>query len=128
MASFLYRVRSGEVEGVSVDSSAWLSTAPEYAVVLNPPTPDGADLAIPKIYTGTVLRNATAGEIAGFQAAQDLDEIAVNRRQEKLGIDRRALLAVILVFRDWINANVPAAQRKTAVQLRSEILARIDAL
>jgi len=96
MANYIYRKRSGEVvattlkpanvdgrlyvlaQGAVVDT-AYLGTAVE------PPLPDGVDMSVPKMFDGTSVRNATAGEIAAFAAAVAADQ-AIQIRQAAIDL------------------------------------------
>ncbi len=70
----LVRKTSGEVLGSSTDNAVYSGADPAYfQAVLDPPVPDGQDLSVRKIWTGAVMRNATAPELATFAPAAAVD-------------------------------------------------------
>lgn len=78
--TFLYRLNGGEVIGASVDVSGFGGIdATYFGTVTDPALSNGADLSVPKIYDGSVLRNATAGEISAFAVAATNDTIFQQR-------------------------------------------------
>ncbi|HXU04409.1 MAG TPA: hypothetical protein VN903_25785 [Polyangia bacterium] len=75
--TFLYRKSSGEVVSANTRDDLAYGSAIEsayFAAVVNPAAPNGTDLAVPKVFDGSVLRNATAPEIAAFAAAANSDD------------------------------------------------------
>ena len=98
---FLYRKTSGQVLGVSIDGTAYSGVdATYFASVQDPPTPNGADLAVAKRWDGTNLRNATNPEVSGFAAFIATDNnlvaraAAINRLQSDV-ILRKILRAIV---------------------------------
>lgn len=76
---FVYRKTGGEViaqvstalEAASFFNPTYLALTPD-----DPPTPDGIDLSVSKIWDGTSVRNATPTEITACVAAALADEAA----------------------------------------------------
>ena len=107
---FMYRISSGEVMGVSTDPATYAGiNTTYYGTRVDPPTPNGADLSVPKIWDGGSVRNATANEIAGFPnfAASDLNlqqrDMAWDKYQGSDGVTRKYLRAAVSVLLDEIN-------------------------
>lgn len=73
---YRYRISSGHVEGATVQDEQPSSAEVFMAYTpADPPTPNGNDLGIPKIYAGGIVRNATQQEIDSFPtfAANDVN-------------------------------------------------------
>ena len=106
---FLYRINGGEVLGVSVDMGAYAGIdAAFYAAIADPPTPDGIDLSVPKIYDGTNLRNASPSEITNFTSARNTDQVLSDRNGAKawvntLPVNKKALQGIASVLLDEFN-------------------------
>jgi hypothetical protein len=110
MSTFLFRINGGEVQGVSVDPNTYSSvTDPLLDFVVNPSTPDGADLGIPKIFISpSTVRDATAPEIANFPVDEAFDLNVTQKQTAEDLIDvqivfRKSFKALILVLIDEIN-------------------------
>jgi hypothetical protein len=105
MANVLYRANGGQVLVVS-DSPLTASYIPGtfdrayYLVANNVSAPDGVDLSVPKIYDGSVVRNATAQEQTTFATAAAADATQQTRAQAILA------LRSDMVFRKVIGAVV----------------------
>ncbi len=109
MAFFLYRINGGEVKGVSETIDAYENqTDPLRTFVDAPATPDGEDLAIPKIFDTPVVRNATAGEISNFPVAEAFDLNVTQKQTAEDLVDvqvvfRKTFKGLILVLIEEIN-------------------------
>lgn len=110
MAVFLYRINGGEVFGVSTTTAAYSQlTDPLLTFVDSPSTPDGENLAGPKIFIApSTVRNATAPEIAIFATARAFDLNVTQKQDAQDAIDvgpvtRKTLKALILVLIEEIN-------------------------
>jgi hypothetical protein len=110
MATFLFRTNGGEVLGVSVVANTYTSlTDPLLDFVVNPATPDGADLATPKIFISpSTVRDATAPEIANFPVARAFDLNVTQKQEAEDLVDvqvvfRKTFKALALVLLDEIN-------------------------
>ncbi len=133
MAFYLYRINGGEALGMSTSSYGSLPTY--FAEVNNPTEQDGAGLSPKKIYTGGVLRNATAGEITAFAAAKVADDKAASQLAAKSLLDDgvfsspvvRGLAELILDEINILRANDGLAAR-TKTQLINAIKSKIDGL
>ena len=127
---YLFRVNGGEVLSVSIDPTAYAGIDSLLSTVTNPPTPDGLDLAVPKIWDGTNLRNATAGEIATFvtAAATDLTTTQRNTAVARFQTDpnfRKVLRSIVGLMVTQLNivrqnpttvfAAITQAQAETAI-------------
>jgi len=122
---FLYRINGGEILGVSIDPNAWdMINTTYYNTVTDPPTPDGVDLGVKKIFDAPNVRNATAGEIANFPIAAATDENLVARNSANTGLDASAtsnfklFRAEALLVIDEINA-----LRQWTVSFKAEVAA-----
>lgn len=84
---FAFRKTSNQIVGASIASRS--GELDRYHDEFQPATaPDGLDMATPKIRDGTALRNATAGEIAGFGAFETADNTAGRRAALKRRVTR----------------------------------------
>ena len=133
-----YRIRGGQVLGVSTSDTTW--TADTYvSVVVNPPAPDGTPASTGRpptdfIYSGGVMRLATPAEASGFaaQAATDDNLFARQRAKETLltnPIDRKILRALLAeVIAEIATRTLRNGQTaRTQAQIETAILNRIDA-
>ena len=125
----LYRRTGGRVEGLAPSNTGAFSAHDAvYALVVDPPMPDGADLTVPKVYDGSVMRNATAGEIAGFAAAQAGDD--TRRAQGEIDNWPVMIKALVLALVDEINILRQAASlsARTPAQALAAIRAKAATL
>lgn len=133
---FLYRKNGGKVEGVSSDDNAYTGIdATFYGTALNPSTPNGTDLATPKIWDGSAIRNATAPEITAFATALTADTNLIDRAAAKARLQsdpvlKKLLGALVDTLRTQINTlrtspnqSFPAVTQATVI---NAILANID--
>lgn len=109
---YKYRKNGGEVVGVSVSPNN-LPIESEFSEIEGE---SGLDLSVKRIVVGSILREATAQEIAGFQAFEDEDNLNKLRGRAKLQFDSEnrelmALKAVVFetvseinILRDWLVA------------------------
>lgn len=129
---YVYRKSSGEVFGVSTTSYGTLpSDLGEANVAQN------VTLDVPYVYLASVLRQATAQEIAGFAQAIIDDAVAAEKEFIKDLFDNRkpgsivvkAIMAVMLSELNLIRGGltVPMPDR-TAAQIRTALRNRIDAI
>lgn len=130
---FIYRINGGEVDRASQHSHNG-NLAPFFAEVQDPSTPDGTDLAVKKIFTGGVVRNATAQEITGFVTAKaqddatqahSLSEVLFNLNNLN-GVALKAIAAVVIdelnTLRQWIAAfKVEVAAATNLANLQSRV-------
>ena len=107
---YLYRLSSGEILGQSTDPSVWESVDTRFFSVLESPSEDPAlDRTQPMIWDGTVVRNATAAEVAAFPtAAQGDDNMAAREEVASLFLGEKSSLGkmfrlITLVAMDEIN-------------------------
>jgi len=108
---FLYRLNGGKVEGATVNSDGFGNIDSRfYGVCTDPLTPDGKDLAIPKIYVSAsnTVRNATPDEIANFLVAEEADAILLARYQaesyaEEHPVTRKVMRALVQIMVNEIN-------------------------
>jgi hypothetical protein len=131
MATYIYRLNGGQVLGqvYGVDSFAELDRA-FYQFVTDPPTPDGVDLSVPKIYDGVRIRNATAPEQSAFVTAAAVNATALLRSLAVAMLQndpllRKVLSAIVDVMVQQINvlrtqptttfAAITKQQAKTAI-------------
>lgn len=97
----------------------------EFGAVSDPATPDGVDLSVPKIWDGTVVRNATPGEMATFESSRSDDErrAAHDRARQFLaahaGIPLRAVLAAV-------NEQIGKLSRSELLLDDAQLLSRVD--
>jgi len=110
MAAFLYRINGGEVLGVSTTAATYaVIPDPLLAFVDAPSTPDGEDLAIPKIFiTPSTVRNASSPEAINFAVARAFDLNVTHKQEAEDLVDsqvvfRKAFKALALVLIDEIN-------------------------
>lgn len=130
MPTFLYRINGGQVQGASLDPTAYDNRDTQFFdIAIAVATPDGQNLVPPKIFDGTVVRNATSAEQTAFAAAEATDDNLLHRRRAKELLDtqlqmRKILRALVKVLVDEINTlraqhALPArtnAQAFTAIQ------------
>jgi len=94
---FLYRKNGGYVEGMSSDAAAYAGAdAALFATVTDPPTPDGLDLGVLKVYDGANLRNATVGEISNYPAVIVADTTINYRNLAKQRLQNDVVLRKLL--------------------------------
>lgn len=132
--NFYYRKNGGEVIGQSTDYNWPTTDATYYGVLVNPTTQGGTNLGQPLIWTGTLLRNANAGEITAFVAAKDTDENLMRRKSAKDSLDslmvqKTILRALIDALVDEINTlrAQHALAPRTLTQAINAIKNKIDA-
>jgi hypothetical protein len=104
---FQYRKRGGQVLAASTDPNNFTDDV-YFGVLTNPPTPNGTDLSVPKIWDGTQVRNATAPEIATFASAAAIDQNLIERDQAVAWftanpVQRKILRGMMAVMVDEIN-------------------------
>jgi hypothetical protein len=136
MAVYLFRINGGQVLGVSIDATAYAGIDTSFfSTISNPPTPNGTDLSIPKIWDGTNLRNATAAEITSFATAATTDanlqaRVAAIHRLQTDPIFRKALSAIVDVTVQQLNvlraAVIPALSPITKAQAINAIVNAIN--
>ena len=132
MAFYLYRVNGGEVIGMSIESYGSLPA--QFAELENPTETDGPGLSPPKIRIASEIRNATAGEITAFAAAELADETAATITLHKTHLDDasfraplvRALAELVLdevnLLRAWTKAfKVEVAAATTLADLKTRV-------
>jgi len=107
---YLYRLRSGEILGQSIDPAVWSGVDAQFFAVLESPAEDPAlDRTQPMIWDGTTVRNATASEVAAFPtAAQSDDNLAAREEVAALFLGEKSSLGkmfrlITLVAMDEIN-------------------------
>jgi hypothetical protein len=94
---FFYRKNGGQVYGAATVNPAYDGVdAPLFGTIIDPPTPDGEDLATPKIFDGTNVRNATAGEITSFALAEAADTTLILRTLAKQRLQNDPILRKLL--------------------------------
>jgi len=78
---FLYRINGGQVQSSFTRAQDAIYDPTFFALVEDPPAPDGTDLTPPKIYVvaSNTMRNATDPEIANFATAQAADATTAQR-------------------------------------------------
>jgi hypothetical protein len=110
---FLFRKNGGQVTGASVDGAAYTSADTTYfGTVTDPPTPNGTDLSLPKIWDLTNLRTATGPEQTAFVTAAAADANlqaragAIGRLQTDV-ILRKILRAIVGLTVQQLNAMAP---------------------
>lgn len=92
---FQFRKTSNEVTGASRASVA--ADLDRYHDEIDPrSTPNGLNLVPTKIVDGNAVRNATAGEIAGFQALTDADDKDSTRTDLKSRVTRSTSIDAML--------------------------------
>jgi len=91
MAFYRYRKNGGQITNESIDAvNPWLNEDTTYEDVLTDPSlsvslnPD-----LPKIWTGTEVRNATAPEIAAFSLGEAEDENLKARTESSNLVDEK---------------------------------------
>lgn len=134
MSTFLYRINGGEVRGVSVSPTAYSNlTDPFLTIAVDPPTPDGENLSIPKIWDLTSVRNATAGEITAFDVATAEDQATSDKLDAQDLIDtqivfRKAFKALVLTLIDELNIlkTIHSLPNRTLAQAISTIKDKIS--
>ena len=136
MSVYLFRINGGQVLGVSIDATAYVGIDTSFfATVTNPPTPNGTDLAVPKIWDGTNLRNATAGEQTSFitAATSDLNLQQRNQAVVRLQTDpifRKALGSIVDIVVQQLNtlraAVIPPLPTITKAQAITAIVNAIN--
>jgi hypothetical protein len=105
----LVRKSSGEVISISTDASPYSGVDPAYFItVTDPPRGNGDDLAVKKIWTGTIMRDARPGEIAAFATSETSDNLKQTRQRaiDDLQNDpvlRKTLMAFLSVMLGQIN-------------------------
>lgn len=137
--TYLYRISGGEVLGVSTDPSTYAAVdSAYYGVAVDPTTPDGNDLSVPKIFTApSTVRNATPAEQTAFVSAGSIDAnlqqraaalvlFQTNLTQRKV---LQGLVAVLVdennILRQWImafKAAVAASTNLANLQTRTAAL------
>jgi hypothetical protein len=126
-----YRKNGGEVDGMADASGYWDGDDPDFfGVLADPSTPDGASLVPQKIWTGSVVRNATAPEIANFATAEATDDNLIHRKKANDYISvhpttRKALKSLVKVIIAEIN--VLRAQHSLADRTLAQALTAIEA-
>lgn len=134
---FLYRLNGGQVLSASTDQTYSEHDMTRYGVAADPATPDGTDLAIPKIAVsgGTIVRNATAGEQTAFAAAAATEVTQDQRNSAKALLDAvqaqgKLVRAVVECFVQEINAvrilPLIGLGVRTAAQVKTCIRDKID--
>lgn len=95
-----YRLNGGQVLGVSTDNTYAADNTTYYGALVDPVSPDGLDLTVPKVVAAGQVRNATAQEIANFSTAEAADNVLIERDNAILRLqtdkDLRRLLRAIL--------------------------------
>ena len=136
MSWFRYRTSSGELLGESVNQFVPLGFGRSQ---IENPTDNRTEVANPPpgkfwIYDGTQLRDATAGEIAGFPAFQDADDELRTRQIAELEVDvvnsiaGKHLRALALVVMDEINIlrGQHGLPDRTVAQLKNAVKNKIS--
>jgi hypothetical protein len=108
---FLYRLNGGQVIGATVNSDGFgYIDSRFFGVCVDPLTPDGKDLAVPKIFDSGAnsVRNATSAEIANFLVAEQADEVILARYNaqafaDEQPVSRKVIRAIVQIMVDEIN-------------------------
>ena len=107
--TYIYRTNGGFVKGMSISADAYATIDTDlFAIVTDPPAPDGDDLVPQKIFDAGTIRNATPAEITGFDTKLAEDETLEHRRAAKAQLDgqptfRKINRALITVINDELN-------------------------